>query len=132
MNKNIQELHEIMEGFNKKFSVYKCENKQDSIYYSILISCISGMILSKKFFKKNKDLLEFLQKHFGINFPEYVAKNRALILGRTIKHFSEIESISEIKDYLNKLYMFIDKVLQEGNDKDVFTWQDAIDIINLR
>lgn len=132
MHKNIADMLEIMGLFNDKYNVYKCEEKNEVIYFNILVSCVSEVLMSKIFFKKNKDVLEFLEQNFRIVLPEYVGKNRSLVLGRTIKHFCEIESADEVKDYLNILYKFLREVIKEREGKDKFSWQDAIDIIKIR
>lgn len=130
MNKNIDELFSIMHKFNQKYNVYKSE--KDTILYNILISSISEIILSKKLFLRNKDVADFLEKRFKIVFPDYVYKNRALILGRTIKYFSEFETSSDVKDSLNKIYIFLNDILEENTSSELKTWRDLIDSLNIR
>jgi hypothetical protein len=130
MNKNLDELLEIMNSFNEKYEIYNCKKPSDTVYFNILISCFSELIISKKFLKRNKDVIEFLQTTLELSFPNYVNKNRSLILGRTIKYLSEIESVSEVKDILNKIYRFMYKMVNDEQSYES-TWQDVIDSLKL-
>ncbi len=131
MNKNVQEILNIMESFNQKYEVYICEKPKDSVYYHILIGCVTEIIVSKKVFKGNKEVVEFLDTTMKVTFPNYVGKNRSLILGRTIKHLSQIDSVGQIKDILNKMYNFMNRALSDESN-EVKDWRDAIDSMNLR
>ncbi|MEC5189060.1 hypothetical protein GGQ77_002830 [Geobacillus thermodenitrificans] len=130
MNEEIKDIIERASYFNKKYSVYKTENQEHFIYYFILINCLSEIILSKKYFKRNKDLLTFLDKKFDIKLPDYLESNRSLILGRTVKYIAQIDDIIKIRKYLSIIYKFFSDDF--NNKSDTSDWSSVIDMLNLK
>lgn len=128
MIKEIEELNEQLSLLNQKVHTYQSEKSQNVYYYNALIAGLCQISWSKQLFKHNKDLAEFYNHSFHISFPEYVSKNRALLIGRSIRYFSECNNIHEIKGALNKLYKLVYNINQNKTD---VTWGDVIDSIKM-
>lgn len=131
MNKKIEEIFDLLNDFNKKHYVFSSEEDNSTIYYNTIIAGITEIILCKSVFKRNKEIVEFLSTVFGLNFPEYVTKNKMLIIGKTVKHFKDIEDIEDIKNNLNKLYEVYSKIMKDDYDNKKLSWQQVIDSIDL-
>lgn len=129
MEKELNDLREQLNLLNQKALTYPTDKAQNVDYYNSLIAGISQISWSKQLFRYNKDLAEFYSRTFNITFPEYVKKNRALLIGRSIRYFTECTNIHEIKGALNKLFKFIYYINQETNE---ITWADVIDSIEVR
>lgn len=132
MDVRLLSLLQDVENFNNNYHVYNIEKENYTVYYSVLISCISPVILSKKLFKRNKEVMVFLEKHFDIQLPLYLQANRSLILGRAIKHFSQINDINELKQYLDTINSIYKSILSNKEDGQVLSWSDLINNIELR
>lgn len=126
MERELNDLKEQLSLLNQKALTYPTDKAQNVDYYNFLIAGISQISWSKQLFRYNKDLADFYARTFNITFPEYVKKNRALLIGRSIRHFTECTNIHEIKEALNKLFKFIYYVNQETKE---VTWADVIDSI---
>ncbi|SDL09229.1 hypothetical protein [Natronincola ferrireducens] len=131
MNKNIEEVFYSLNEFDEKFNVFNCDENNYTIFYNAMISGLTQLILCKKLFKRNKDIVEFLDKVFNIKYPDYVNKNRALILGRTIRYVSEIDDSESLKAIINKLYEVISKLNNDNYNPDNLSWHDAIKLLDL-
>ena len=77
----------------------------------------------------NIEVVEFLDKKFGITFADYVKKSRPLMIGKTVTYFLQNDEYVDVKDSLNRLYGFIVAVIN-GKQNDL-TWSDVIKSIKL-
>ena len=94
------------------------KNKKPPRYKVIGIT--SELILSKKVFENNRNIIPFLDKVFDIEFREYVISSRTNIVARTSRIIYQSEDIDYIK-YKNNLYDFIDKRIDaNGDTKNIF------------
>ena len=94
------------------------KNKKPPRYKVIGIT--SELILSKKVFENNRNIIPFLDKVFYIEFREYVISSRTNIVARTSRIIYQSEDIDYIK-YKNNLYDFIDKLIDaNGDTKNIF------------
>ena len=94
------------------------KNKKPPRYKVIRIT--SELILSKKVFENNRNIIPFLDKVFDIEFREYVISSRTNIVARTSRIIYQSEDIDYIK-YKNNLYDFIDKLIDaNGDTKNIF------------
>ncbi|MGB4841949.1 MAG: hypothetical protein WBO99_03410 [Leptotrichiaceae bacterium] len=94
------------------------KNKKPPRYKVIGIT--SELILSKKVFENNRNIIPFLDKVFDIEFREYVISSRTNIVARTSRIIYQSEDIDYIK-YKNNLYDFIDKLIDaNGDTKNIF------------
>ena len=94
------------------------KNKKPPRYKVIGIT--SELILSKKVFENNRNIIPFLDKVFDIEFREYVISSRTNIVARTRRIIYQSEDIDYIK-YKNNLYDFIDKLIDaNGDTKNIF------------
>ena len=94
------------------------KNKKPPRYKVIGIT--SELILSKKVFENNRNIIPFLDKVLDIEFREYVISSRTNIVARTSRIIYQSEDIDYIK-YKNNLYDFIDKLIDaNGDTKNIF------------
>ena len=94
------------------------KNKKPPRYKVIGIT--SELILSKKVFENNRNIIPFLDKVFDIEFREYVISSRTNIVARTSRIIYQSEDIDYVK-YKNNLYDFIDKLIDaNGDTKNIF------------
>lgn len=133
MNKNnIDELNEI---YLRIFECYE-SNDYNSIDAQILllkknaIGILNTIILSKKIFKKNSQIVSFLDIYFNIKLPKYIQTSRTLMCGRISKYINQIEEYDDIINLLNLLYKSLFKIDNNINllRKDI---DDVIRGINL-
>lgn len=123
MEKEYSELIEVAKKFNSAYEIFKVND--ESLAYSFMLSNgLTGLVLSKKHFKRNNDVLKFLNEELQMDLPEYLQHNRTLLLGRVLKWISELEDINQIKSYLNTVY----NELSGNNESD---WSSVIKSINL-
>ena len=71
------------------------KNKKPPRYKVIGIT--SELILSKKVFENNRNIIPFLDKVFDIEFREYVISSRTNIVARTSRIIYQSEDIDYIK-----------------------------------
>lgn len=128
----IKEFDNLMEKNNELLLQLDDENntiKNGGEYTAVFLGVIVELISSKKLFKKNSDVADFLNKKFGIVFAEYCKKSRPLMIGKTVKHFLAKDEHGDIKEYLNELYAFIVNVI--NGKQNQLTWSDVIKSIKL-
>ena len=92
-------------------------NKEISLF--LILGIVSEIILSKKIFKKNKDISLFLKNIFELEFKEYVMKSRTMIMSKTLKKiYSSNEQ--EIQKYRKNLlnYIEVNFYNKENNSKN--------------
>ena len=63
----------------------------------LFISILQNLILSKKIFRKNKDIATFLKNNFGISLSDYMIHSRTTICGKIVRIIKEITDESFIK-----------------------------------
>ena len=133
MNRNtINELNEVY------LRVFGCSdaNNYNSIEAQTLllkknaIGILNTLILSKKIFKKNNQIVSFLEIYFGIKLPKYIHASRTLMCGRISKYINGMEEYDDIINLLNLLYKALFKIDNHRSllDKDI---NDVIRGINL-
>lgn len=99
--------------------IYKNELKNSKPARYKVIGIVSRMLLSKELFVRNKEIVEFLNYVFQIEYKEYVMSSRTLIVARTTRL---IEGFSD-SDYLTckkRLYKYIDSIIINPHKKNIF------------
>jgi len=129
MKKDLDGLLEKVDELFVKLKDGETTNKSVNEYMVVFIGILAELLSSKKLFKRNGDVANFLEKKFGILFADYIKKSRPLMIGRTIKFFLADDEYINIKEHLNELYGFIISVI-DGKQDDL-TWSDVIKSIKL-
>ena len=91
----------------------------------LFISILKNLILSKKIFRKNKDIATFLKNNFGISLSDYMIHSRTTICGKIVRIIKEITDEDEINNYLNKLF----EILKKINNNDDLEKVDIYSVI---
>jgi hypothetical protein len=73
---------------------------------AILIGIVAEIILSKKLFRKNEELKDFISAKFNLDLLEYIYKSRTLLLARVIR-LLESAGKEQLQDYIDKVTEFI-------------------------
>ena len=91
----------------------------------LFISILQNLILSKKIFRKNKDIATFLKNNFGISLSDYMIHSRTTICWKIVRIIKEITDEDEINNYLNKLF----EILKKINNNDDLEKVDIYSVI---
>lgn len=90
--------------------LFRNELKNKLIYKYKLLGILTQLIYSKKIFKKNSEISEFLNDVFGIMFKDYILKSRTNIVANLTKHILSSENKN---DSIKKLYTFIENKIEQ-------------------
>nr|WP_312986020.1 hypothetical protein [Clostridioides sp.] len=91
----------------------------------IASSILSNIILSKKIFKKNIYVKEFLNTYFDMNISKWMMNSRTLMCGKVCRYIHDINDTDKLLDYLNTLFNVLVKIEKE---EDIFS-KDIYDVI---
>ncbi|MEE1076939.1 MAG: hypothetical protein UHY68_06735 [Acutalibacteraceae bacterium] len=98
--------------------IFRNELKMKSIPKYKLIGIVTEMLFSKELYKKNTDIVPFLNEVFDITFKFYILKSRTMIVAKVCRLINNLEST---KDIQKKLYKYISERINhlknESNDK---------------
>lgn len=117
---------ELFEKFlSIKDKVIKNGNElNDKIEYKkmIAIEIMCNIVLSRKMFKRNTDLGNFLFKFFDIELSKSMLSSRTVICGKIVRIISGYDSEEDINIMLNRLYDIVKKLLQNTDldEKDIY------------
>lgn len=117
---------ELFEKFlSIKDKVIKNGNElDDKMEYKkmIAIEIMCNIILSKKMFKRNTDLGNFLFKFFDIELSKSMLSSRTVICGKIVRIITGYDSEEDINITLNRLYDIVKKLLQNTDldEKDIY------------
>lgn len=89
----------------KKLSFF---SNEDTVRYE-LYSILSSLILSEEIFKSNKEVNIFL-KELGIENKEYIIKNRAAMLAKTLRIINK-KNMYDLRLFQNKLLNIYEKYI---------------------
>lgn len=117
----ISTLKKIMKDSNFN----QIDDIEDIIFF---LGTLSVLINNKTLFKRNTELVNFLESKFEIKFAEYCKKSRPLMVGKTIKYLLEEENDSS--ENINELYRILN-LLENGKINEL-TWNDLIKSIDLK
>lgn len=125
LDKDSKDLMKIYLEMQSKFlqgheNVNEIEAKK-----TIAVGLISNVIFSRKIFKRNNEIGDFLTGILDISFSKWALSSRTTICGKTVKYITAMDSEEEINNVLNTLYGLFKKVIQ---DEDV-TKKDIYDVI---
>ena len=67
----------------KDLTLFRNELKNSKVPRYKMIGIMSELLLDKDVFKKNSDIVIFLQDVLGLKFKDYVIKSRTLIMAKT-------------------------------------------------
>ena len=97
-------------------------NDNNEIRKLIIASVINNLILSKKLFKRNAQIEEFLKNQFQIELKKYMLTSRTLLCGKVTKTINEINDEEKLETLLNNLYNILIKILKfdDMNAKDIY------------
>lgn len=123
-------VNELLNKFlsTKKF-IIKDENLvENSLDHKkmVIIEIMCNLILSKKIFKRNIVIGEFLSTFFKINLSKSTLCSRTLVSGRLIRIMNDVNTHDELDNFLNILNNILNKIIKE---EDIFS-QDIYDVIN--
>lgn len=127
MEKVFSEIEQMLIELNSRDKVFNIDNTKNTKYYNYLTMCLCQLILDKKLFKRNRELLDFLEKVYNFTYPNYVKKSRMMILGKSIQYVSKIDNMEDIKIYLNKSYSYLMHLLREGEIESDLDWETVIE-----
>lgn len=119
-------LQDLINEFTKVHDkIKKEEDYLDNIVNTqklIATSILNEIILSRKIFKRNAEIGEFLFLYFNIECSKYVLNSRPLICGKVTKKILDIHDKDEVIDILNILYDVLNKLNRESNllDRDIY------------
>ncbi|MHB9937892.1 hypothetical protein CF098_07665 [Clostridium sporogenes] len=89
----------------KKLSFF---SNEDTVRYE-LYSILTSLILSEEIFKSNKEVNIFL-KELGIENKEYIIKNRASMLAKTLRIINK-KNMDDLRLFQNKLLNIYEKYI---------------------
>lgn len=95
--------------------LYRNELKNKLIPKYKLIGIVSSLLLSKEIFKNNAAVYDFVKDVFSIDLKPYLIKSRTLTVAKISKL---IFSMEDDRSYKNKLYSFIQKLIDSMSDPD--------------
>lgn len=97
--------------------LYRNELKNKNVARYKLIGIVSELILSRKIFKKNSDITEFLKKVFNIEYKEYVIRSRTLIIAHISRNIVKLDSFENKKVLLEFINCKIEELKEEEDVK---------------
>ncbi len=104
----------------KDLTLFRNELKNSKVPRYKMIGIMSELLLDKDVFKKNSDIVIFLQDVLGLKFKDYVIKSRTLIMaktGRIVHNLDEKEYMLFKKNLMWFIGNVIDKAREDGNIK---------------
>lgn len=126
IDKNCRDLMDtfldIQEKIVKNDNVVQTEIE---IKKMIAIEIMCNIILSKKIFRKNSDLGDFLRIFFGILVSKSMLSSRTLVCGKVMRLINSITLEEEINNLLNQLYTLLKRIKK---DEDIYI-KDIYDVI---
>ena len=119
--KNLDDLISRYIATIKIISKEDIDNKNE-IRKLIIAGIINNLILSKKLFKRNMEIGDFLKKQFEIEPRKYMLSSRTLLCGKVTKTINEISDEERLETMLNNLYNVLIKILKfdDINAKDIY------------
>lgn len=94
-----------------KLILFKNELKFQSIYNYKIIGIIVELIFSKKIFKKNAEIQEFLENIFNYEAKDYILKSRSLIISKISKIIVTNDE-KEKENLRKKIASFVDEKIE--------------------
>lgn len=125
LDDNMLDLMNLFLRSQSKLNNKERIDKSLEIQKLLAISLLSNLILSKKIFKRNALVAEFVESHLGLSIKKYMLNSRILIVGKLCKELNEISEVEKIEDILNLLYNIYKKIELE---EDIFS-KDIYDVI---
>lgn len=124
LDKNTTDLIDIFLLIKPRLQKKEAEhiNASKEIQKFISSSIINQIILSRKLFKRNIMVAEFLEKKFSIELKKYMLSSRTIICGKVTKHIYNITDGDELATILNILYGILKKIRDDNNiiDSDIY------------
>lgn len=117
---------ELFEKFlSIKDKIIKNSNElDDKMEYKkmIAIEIMCNIVLSKKMFKRNTDLGNFLFKFFDIELSKSMLSSRTVICGKIVRIITGYDSEEDVNIMLNRIYDIVKKLLQNTDldEKDIY------------
>ena len=117
---------ELFEKFlSIKDKIIKNSNElDDKMEYKKMISIeiMCNIVLSKKMFKRNTDLGNFLFKFFDIELSKSMLSSRTVICGKIVRIITGYDSEEDVNIMLNRIYDIVKKLLQNTDldEKDIY------------
>ncbi|MFQ9672144.1 MAG: hypothetical protein ACLRZT_02060 [Clostridium paraputrificum] len=121
LDKNTSELINLF--LKSKYNMNKeLLNENEEIQKIISCGILNDIILSKKIFKRNYMIGEFLESYFSITLSSYILSSRTMICGKITKYIYSIDNKDELINLLNSLYNILLKIESNKNifDKDIY------------
>ncbi|WP_051355672.1 hypothetical protein [Acetobacterium malicum] len=134
LEKEIVELFELYQDVKllmNKDGIDYLEDMGSSNYPKIIaIGILNDLILSKKVFKRNILVGEFLKNSFNIQLSKSMLHSRTMICGKITRHILDLNDLGEVEDILNTLYGILKKLKCEENifEKDIYDVIKGIEI----
>ena len=117
----------------KDLILFRNELKNNKVPRYKMIGIVSELLLNKEIFRKNSDIVSFLQEVMGLKYKDYVIKSRTMIIARTVRtihNFDDREYILLKKNLMRFIVEVIEKAKEDGNMKkeknDFSGWLNSI------
>lgn len=125
----MEELNSLLSNLDKLNKTIKLNEIKNNEKLVVFLGILLEILASKKIFRRNSEIAEFLSNNFNIELATYCKKSRTLILGKTAKFFCSESDKYDLNECLNILYSFIEKI--SNNKNDSITWTDVIESMKL-
>lgn len=96
---------------------YRNELKNKTIPKYKIIGIASELILSKKIFRRNTDVIPFLLEVFSVEYKDYVIQSRTMIVARTTQLVSKSDD-QHYKEIKNNLFKVVDSTIQDMKNEN--------------
>lgn len=104
-------------------NIYKINNSEEDVITE-LIGILPSLLIDKKKFPANKDLVRFSESSFNIIVPSWEKKKREEIIGRIVYMIAE-KSPLELQKFTDVWKEFNDNVKKTSNSKDKTNYVDT-------
>lgn len=97
-------------------------NQETELRKLMATSILNNLILSKKIFKRNIQVGEFLKDNLKIELSKSMLHSRTMICGKITRYISDLNDDDELNIILNVLYRSMKKIIKETDilKKDVY------------
>ncbi len=95
--------------------LYRNELKNKSIYKYKLIGIITELIFSKKIFKHNSDIAQFIKSILGIELKNYILKSRTMIVAKVCRIINDKSDYTLVQ---KQLYRFVCEIIEKLKNED--------------
>lgn len=115
------------------YNYYRSELKSKNVARYKIIGITTELLLDTKLFRKNEDLVPFLEKIYKISFKGYIIKSRTMIVARTSREIRKLDE-KEYESLRKRIFDFLTNYLEfevqnknfKNGKRDFTKWMDGI------